>query len=36
MREEIYMKLAVDIALENVLRYGGGPFGAVLHVKAPS
>jgi guanine deaminase len=30
MREEIYMKLAVDIALENVLRYGGGPFGAVI------
>lgn len=30
MREEIFMKMAVDIALENVLTNRGGPFGAVI------
>nr|WP_285879422.1 nucleoside deaminase [Neobacillus mesonae] len=26
----MYMKMAVDAALENVLTYGGGPFGAIV------
>jgi guanine deaminase len=30
MRQEIFMKMAVDIALENVLTKRGGPFGAVI------
>lgn len=30
MREEIFMKMEVDIALENVLTNRGGPFGAVI------
>lgn len=30
MRDESFMKMAVDVALDNVLRYGGGPFGAVI------
>ncbi|NRD77779.1 nucleoside deaminase [Bacillus sp. BRMEA1] len=30
MRNEMYMRMAVDIALENVLTNRGGPFGAVI------
>lgn len=30
MREEIFMKIAVDIAYENVITNGGGPFGAIV------
>ncbi|MBL4951633.1 tRNA-specific adenosine deaminase [Neobacillus sp. YIM B02564] len=30
MREFMFMKIAVDVALENVLTNGGGPFGAIV------
>ncbi|WP_191274420.1 nucleoside deaminase [Neobacillus kokaensis] len=30
MKELMFMKIAVDAALENVLTNGGGPFGAVV------
>ncbi|MGG1675671.1 nucleoside deaminase [Neobacillus sp. NRS-1170] len=30
MREEMFMKMAVDIAYENVITNNGGPFGAVV------
>lgn len=30
MKELMFMKMAVDVALENVLAYGGGPFGAIV------
>ncbi|WP_286230677.1 nucleoside deaminase [Neobacillus mesonae] len=30
MKELMFMKIAVDVALENVLTNGGGPFGAVV------
>ncbi|WP_066069077.1 nucleoside deaminase [Neobacillus soli] len=30
MKEEMFMKMAVDIAYENVVTNGGGPFGAVV------
>ncbi|WML38021.1 nucleoside deaminase [Neobacillus sp. OS1-2] len=30
MREEIFMKMAVDVAYDNVITNGGGPFGAVI------
>ncbi|MFK9092169.1 nucleoside deaminase [Bacillus salipaludis] len=30
MKEEIFMKMAVDVAYENVVTNGGGPFGAIV------
>ncbi|MED4205791.1 nucleoside deaminase [Neobacillus mesonae] len=30
MKELMFMRIAVDVALENVLTNGGGPFGAVV------
>ncbi|WP_042455051.1 nucleoside deaminase [Neobacillus dielmonensis] len=30
MSQEVFMKMAVDLALENVLNHRGGPFGAII------